>query len=792
MAENFGASFSIDVTNLKAGLAQANRLIRESESEFKAAAAGMDDWSKSQEGLEAKIKSLNNITEIQRKKVDALQQEYDNLIADGLDPTSKKATELRTKINNETAALNKNEAELKKQKKALEEMSSESNSAVTAADKLRKKVADQEKELSDLKEEYLNVTLEQGKYSKEAKALQSKISSLNSELGKSKSALGEVGEAAEKAGDGFTIGKGAIATFIGNGLTALVGACKNAVGALAGLPAATEEYREDMGKLATGFETSGFSAKTAKDIYSEFYSVLGESDRSVEAVNHLAQLTDNEKDLAKWSDIAAGVVGTFGDSLPIEGLTEAANETAKVGKVTGPLADALNWAGISEDEFNEKLAACNSEQERAQLITDTLNSTYEEAAKKYKEVNKSVIEARDAQQRFTDAQAELGEKIAPATTAVREGFAKILEKLVELTSSVDMEAFADKISGAFDSFINDVLPKIQSGLQWIIDNKDVLIAGIAGIGAAFLTMNVANMVMGVVNAFKAFKAAQEGATVAQWLLNVAMSANPIGIIVALIAGLVTAFVVLWNKCEGFRNFWIGLWDAIKSAAKAVVEWLGKAFSTAWDAVTGVWKKATSFFSGIWNGIKSVFGAVKSFFSNAFTDAWNGIKKAFSNVGSFFSGIWNTIKSTFTSIGTKVGDAIGGAFKSAINAVISTVEKSINFIPDNVNKMIGKINELPGVDIGRIPTVSLPRLAKGGIVREATSAIVGEDGAEAIIPLERNKEWIREVARELAANQKQGVIVNQTNNYSQTHSRYEIYKSKQQAAAAVKLAMMGAG
>lgn len=132
--ERLGASFSIDVTNLKAGLAQANRLIRESNSEFRAAAAGLDDWTKSETGLNAKIKSLNQITEIQRKKVDALQNEYNNLIANGLDPTSKQAVNLRTKINNETAALNKNEAELRKQTTALNDLGNETKKAGNATD----------------------------------------------------------------------------------------------------------------------------------------------------------------------------------------------------------------------------------------------------------------------------------------------------------------------------------------------------------------------------------------------------------------------------------------------------------------------------------------------------------------------------------------------------------------------------------------------------------------------------------------------------------------------------------
>lgn len=127
--ERLGASFSIDVTQLKTGLAQANRLIRESQSEFKAAAAGMDDWSKSEDGLKAKIKSLTDITGIQREKVKALKAEYQNLIDNGLDPTSRQAVELRTKINNEEAALASNEAELRKQEAALKDVGKNSEKA---------------------------------------------------------------------------------------------------------------------------------------------------------------------------------------------------------------------------------------------------------------------------------------------------------------------------------------------------------------------------------------------------------------------------------------------------------------------------------------------------------------------------------------------------------------------------------------------------------------------------------------------------------------------------------------
>ena len=124
---------------------------------------------------------------------------------------------------------------------------------------------------------------------------------------------------------------------------------------------ATEEYRKAMGKLNTAYQAAGYSAAAAQTSYKEFYKILGDPDTATEASQLLAKLSKSEADVTKWTRIAAGVSGTFGDALPIEGLIESANETAKVGKVTGVLADALNWAGISEDRFNQKLVAAGNE-----------------------------------------------------------------------------------------------------------------------------------------------------------------------------------------------------------------------------------------------------------------------------------------------------------------------------------------------------------------------------------------------------------------------------------------------
>ena len=127
-----------------------------------------------------------------------------------------------------------------------------------------------------------------------------------------------------------------------------------AVTSLVALTQMTQDTMEDMGKLEAGFTSAGHSADTAKNVFYDMVGILGETDTAVEASNHLAVLTDSQEELSKWTDIATGVYAKFGDSLPIEGLTEAANETAKTGTVVGQLADALNWAGISEDDFSIK------------------------------------------------------------------------------------------------------------------------------------------------------------------------------------------------------------------------------------------------------------------------------------------------------------------------------------------------------------------------------------------------------------------------------------------------------
>lgn len=267
----------------------------------------------------------------------------------------------------------------------------------------------------------------------------------------------------ESVGD--TVGK--VGKEIGAGVAAMGAAIGAAAGAFLGLAESTREARVNMGKLETGFTTAGHSAEDAKKTYTELYGILGDDGQATEAAAHLAKLTKNEKELATWTDIATGVYATFGDSLPIENLTEAANETAKTGAITGGLADALNWAGVSEDEFQASLDKCSTEQERQALITKTLNGLYSDAAEKYREVNGDIIDAQKATASLNSAMEELGAIAEPIVTKLKQLAAELLQQItpfVELIGNGLVGALAGA-EGAAQQFTDGLLGMVTFAIQ---------------------------------------------------------------------------------------------------------------------------------------------------------------------------------------------------------------------------------------------------------------------------------------------------------------------------------------
>ena len=295
---------------------------------------------------------------------------------------------------------------------------------------------------------------------------------------------------------GETVGKAGKA--IGAACAAMGAAIAAAGAAFFGLAEETREARENMGKLETSFTTAGHSAEDAKNTYTELYGVLGDDGQATEAAAHLAKLTTNEKELSDWTNICTGVYATFGDSLPIEGLTEAANETAKTGSITGNLADALNWAGVSEDDFQASLDACTSEQERQALITSTLNGLYSEAADKYREVNGDIIDAQKATANLNSAMAALGAIAEPIITKLKQLAAELLQEItpfVELIGKGLTGALSGAESAAADftdgllGMVTFAIEKLTEMLPTFLEFAVKMIANIAtGIAQSLPTL----------------------------------------------------------------------------------------------------------------------------------------------------------------------------------------------------------------------------------------------------------------------------------------------------------------
>ena len=367
------------------------------------------------------------------------------------------------------------------------------------------------------------------------------------------------------------------------------------------LDSATEEYRVAMGKLNTAFDAAGFSAESARKSYRNFYAILGDTDTATEASQLLAKLAENEQDVSTWTRIAAGVSGTFGDSLPIEGLIEAANETAKVGEVTGSLADALNWAGIMEDDFNTKLAACGSESERNKLIMDTLAQTYEGAADAFYKNNSALVASRNQQSAMQEITAGLGETSSNVKGKVLELFGAMSDGTVRPGSALDWlsgkaEQFSAWVDGLdlgtlatqFDQGFATAVDKAGQAFNWVQENGDTIISVLKTIAAAWGIAKVIQFTGSVVSA---------GTTIFNFGKTVMalVSANPI---VLLIGGAIAAVALL-----------IANWDKVKSAASQLWTKIKEAFGGIKDSIVGAFEgakdKISGFFSWLDDKIESI-------------------------------------------------------------------------------------------------------------------------------------------------------------------------------------------
>ena len=340
----------------------------------------------------------------------------------------------------------------------------------------------------------------------------------------------------------------------GDKISGVSTAAAGLIGAVAATVPATEEYRKIMGSLEVSSEKAGYSADQTAESYRTLYGVLSDDQTAATTTANLQALGLSQQDLTTMINGTIGAWATYGDSIPIDGLAEAINETVKTGVVTGTFADMLNWAGTSEDAFNEKLAACSSESERANLIMQEMaNQGLTQAGEKWQENNKNLVEGNKATADLQAATAEMAETISPIITQVTQIVAGLVEKF-------------------------NALPP---GAQQVILGFIMLVAA-----ASPLITGIGNISLGV----KALMPLFSGL----WGL---MKANTIGIVVTVIGLLVAALVKAYEKVDWFRDIVDTAFEAIGDAADWLKDKLNSLFSFDWVSDIPVIGDIANFISG---------------------------------------------------------------------------------------------------------------------------------------------------------------------------------------------------
>jgi len=725
MADDFGLRIGVEgEKEFKKALAEINQSFKVLGSEMKLVSSQFDKNDNSVQALSARNTVLNKEIDAQRQKVETLRSALQNA-AESFGENDRRTQNWQIQLNNAEAALNGMERELSQNEQAIEALNNQEEQTVDATERFTQEISRQEEELAGLKRAYSNAVLEYGKGSSEARELEGRIAELSGELEENRDTLREAsdstedfGDAMEDASDGAgKLGSGlsaatvAVGNLISSGIQAALNGIKELGSAIWNLDEATEEYRVAQGKLTTAFEAAGYSGEAAQESYTEFYKILGDTDTATEASQLLAQLAENEQDITKWTNIAAGVCGTVGDALPIEGLIESANETAKVGQVTGSLADALNWVGISEDEFNEKLAACSGESERNRLIMETLSGTYDEASQAFYRNNEALVASREGQAQMDETLAGLGETISNVKNNLRAEFlpaiADVVSAFTDMVNGVEGAdtAFAEAITGLVNTAVAMLPQFVSTGTQMLTSLLSGIIQSLPAIVEAAVQI-VSTLATGIGESLPTLVPAivQAVTTIVQTLAdNLPMILDAaLQLIMGLAQGLLDAIPVLI--------------EALPAIISAIVDFVIGAIPQIIDA--GI-QLLTSLVSALPEIITAVVAAIPQIIDGLVTAVLGSIPQL---IDAGMKLLVSLIQNLPQIITTVVG-AIPKIVASLVNAIVGNVDK---IILAGVKLLVSLIKNLPQIIVSIVKAVPqiIAAIVKGFAGGAAQMASIG--------------------------------------------------------------------
>jgi tape measure domain-containing protein len=651
-------------------LQQITQNLREVSSEMKIVTSTYEKNDTSTDALTAKSDVLNKRLEEQKSKLKLVSDQYKQY-QNAVKKSADEHTQLGEKLENAKGKLasieaqsGKNTKEYEEQKKAVDDLQKQYDESSTAQDKNKKSLSQLAVQMNNAKADVIKTTKEIDNLGKESDGSAKQVDNLSKKMG-------DADGTSKNLNDGFTVLKGTMANLASQAISKVVDGFKSLVGGAV-------DYQKSMEYYTTSFTV-----------------MTGSADKASETVKKLADIgAKTPFDMPQLAD-ATSLLMNFGFNAD-----DAVNSMMMLGDISQGNADKLDSISraygkmssaqkVSLEDINMMIdAGFNPLQEISEHTGESMQSLYDRISKG----KMSVDEITDSMKRSTseggkyfksmDAQSQtLDGRLSTLSDTINSKLGEALQPILQKAA----DEWIPDITNAIDnmdidsvvSVIDDIISGVGDLFGFIMDNGDTIISLVAGIGTAMLTWKVASMINGVVGAVKAFQVANEGASVAQALLNGVMNANPIMLVATLLAGLIATIVTLWNTNEGFRNAVINVWNAFKDT-------VGNAIT----AVGGFIDNLISWFQALPGRIGTFLGNV---ISNVQNWASNMVSRAFETGSRFVNGVVSFIR----GLPSAVWNWLSNTLNNAWNFARQLAQAGANAASGLVNNIVGKIRSLPG-------------------------------------------------------------------------------------------------
>ena len=716
MAYDIGPQIGIDgEKEFNNAIKTINSQIRTLKSEMNEAVSAMAGMDDAEESVSSRTDILGRTMDATRQKISLLTSQYDRAKST-LDGLGEELESARREFGSSSDEAARAEAAYNRQARAVNDLGTKLNNAKTDLNKMEAEMRDMQSAASDAAEEI-------------------------EDLGDESAAAGN------KMSSAFSAG--AVGGAVMGGISALIGGISSLIDS-------TSEYTKILGTLEVSSGKAGYSTEQTAETFGQLYGVIGDTQQAATAAANLQALGLEQSELTRLTDMAIGAWATYGDSIPIDSLAESTNETIRAGQVTGTFADVLNWAGTSEDEFNEKLAEAGSESERVNLVMEELaKQGLADTADAWRETNGALVDARQAELEMQDALSGLAAFFTPFVTLVKGGLAEILGGILSLVNTAQTQGIQAMLQ-QMQSVIASELPNIAaSGLSILTSlaaGINEAIPSIFTTGAQIITSLVSGFMEQLPQMAEAGMASQAALldSLAEELPKILdMGVTILQEVISGILETIPAFVQsLPQVINAFVNFITSALPQILSTGVKILTEVGKGIIETIPTLVGNLPQVVSAIVG---GFANLMSDIVGIGKDIVEGIWEGIKNAknwlLDKVSGWADGILDGIKGFFgiNSPSTVMRDQVGKMLMEGMAAGISRNTKDVVKAADGANRAV--MSAFAG-DIAPTMTVGTDLATNGSVLKAAEATINSAASASPspaiVIPVNLNGRTIAEV------------------------------------------------